>query len=73
MAYEQSDAERRMQEDNDKDICPKCGKECCQCDPNEPCACDDKNVDDETMILNSEESIKEAQENRKDIIESFEE
>lgn len=57
----------------DDDICPKCGKEGCKCDPDEPCECDnDNNEEDdvEEQILDVEESIKER---RKDIIESFEE
>ena len=59
-----------MQEDNDKDLCPKCGKEGCKCDPDQPCACDNEEEVIEEQILNVEESIKER---RKNIIESFEE
>ncbi len=54
----------------DDDICPKCGKEGCKCDPDQPCECDNEEKIIEEQILGVEESIKER---RKDIIESFEE
>jgi|TARA_R100001163_G_scaffold10564_1_gene9835 hypothetical protein len=52
------------------DLCPKCGKKGCKCDPDQPCACDNKEEVIEEQILDVEESIKKR---RKDIIESFEE
>ena len=57
----------------DDDICPKCGKEGCNCDPDQPGECDNHNNEEDVVeeeILNVEESNKER---RKDIIESFEE
>jgi len=33
-----------MSTEEEKDVvvvCPKCGKVGCQCDPNQPCACDE--------------------------------
>ena len=74
-----------MQDNNtttdDKDICPKCGKVGCQCDPNQPCACDENREEIvEEQILDVEESIKKAysiksmeEQVHRDVVESFEE
>ena len=59
-----------MQEDNDKDICPKCGKEGCKCDPDQPCACDEETPVEED-IANIQESMKKAYAKKSRVESSF--